>query len=74
MAEGRKPLQITLKAARKNVGLTQEKASKLLGVSAKTLGNWENARTFPEPPDIAKIEQLYGVSYADIIFLPINYG
>lgn len=62
MVEERKPLQITLEAARKNVGLTQEKASKLLGVSAKTLGNWENARTFPEPPDRESINLIIWLS------------
>lgn len=63
-------LQLTLKAARKNKNLNQEEAAKLIGISVETLHNYENQKTFPDVPIIKKIEDVYGVKYEDIIFLP----
>lgn len=62
--------QITLASARKNAGYTQVEASKLLGISPETLGNYEAAKSFPSVPIIKKMEHLYGVEYKDINFLP----
>jgi len=64
--------QITLKAARVNVGLTQKEAANALGVSNKTLSNWENGVSVPGADKIDPICTLYGKSYNDIIFLPNN--
>jgi len=61
---------ITLKAARVNAGLTQEQAAKHLGISEQTLLNYEKARSFPDVRILRKIEDLYGVSYRQIIFDP----
>ena len=61
-------LKITLEAARRNVKLTQKEAAKQLGISNKTLGNWENGVTSPDASMIAKICKLYGVSYDNIFF------
>ena len=69
-----KKMQVTLKAARKNKNLNQEEAAKLIGISVDTLHNYENFKTFPDVPTIKRIEKAYGVQYADIIFLPENYG
>ena len=63
-------MRITLKAARTNVGLTQKEAAAKLKVSEDTVSNWENSKSYPDVPQIEKIEEVYGVSYADIIFLP----
>jgi len=63
-------LPITLKAARVNKGLTQEAAGKLLGVSLYTISNWERGETFPDAVQILKIQDVYGVRYDDLIFLP----
>ena len=63
-------MAITLKAARVNVGLTQAQASKALGVSLNTLVGWEQGRRFPDVPKIKKIEELYGVTFDELIFLP----
>ena len=63
-------MSITLKAARVNVGLTQEEVAKKLGVSKYTIGNWENAKTFPDARQIRKLESLYGVDCSQIVFLP----
>ena len=59
---------ITLKAARVNVNMTRAEAAKKLGVSVDTLINWETGRTFPNVPQIKKIEDAYGVEYRDISF------
>ena len=61
---------ITLKAARVNAGYDVKTAANELGVSTDTIGNWENGITFPNVPQIVKIENLYGVHYADIKFMP----
>ncbi len=62
--------QMTLKALRANKNLTQKEAAKALFVTPETLGSWEKGKSFPNVPQINNIEKLYGVSYADIKFLP----
>ncbi len=63
-------MKLTLKAIRANKGLTQEEAAKLIGVGIDTLSNYERGLTYPDVPIIKKIEEVYGVEYKDIIFLP----
>jgi transcriptional regulator with XRE-family HTH domain len=63
-------MAISLKAARVNKKLTQLEAAEQIGVSEQALRNWERGKTFPTVPFIRKLEEVYGVSYADIIFLP----
>lgn len=65
-------MAITLKAARINRQMLQKDAARALEVSIDTLSNWERGKTFPDVPHIKKIEDLYGVSYGDIIFCPDN--
>ncbi len=62
-------VKLTLKAARVNVGITQDDAAQRFGVSKRTLVNWEQGRTFPDVSKIKMIEKVYGVKYDDIIFL-----
>lgn len=62
-------MAITLKAARVNAGFTQKEAANKLGVSQSTLSSYEKGRSFPDVPQIKAIEDLYGVSYSDLIFL-----
>ena len=59
----------TLKALRAMKGYTQEDASKLIGISVDTLSNYERGKSYPDFPVIKKIEEVYDVSYNDIIFL-----
>jgi transcriptional regulator with XRE-family HTH domain len=66
-------MQVTLKAARINANLTQEQAASRFNVSKYTVGNWENGKSFPDANQIKLIEEVYGVGYNDIIFLPQNY-
>lgn len=62
----------TLKALRANKNWTQEMSAKEVGVSVETWSNWERAKTYPDVPQIIKIEQVFNVKYDDIIFLPNN--
>lgn len=66
-------MAITLKSARVNVNLTQAKAAKLIGITVDTLSNYERGKSYPDVPIIKKIEEVYGVSYSDLIFLPKDY-
>ena len=63
-------VKITIKSARVNKGLSQKVAADRLGVSNKTLGNWENGLCFPPADMIPKICELYGMSYDNLNFLP----
>lgn len=63
----------TLKTAREMKGLKQEEAANLIGVSKDTLGNYERGKSYPDVPTLRKIEQVYGVSYDQLIFLPLDY-
>lgn len=67
-------MAITLKSARVNKGLTQVKAAKLIGITPDTLSNYERGKSYPDVPIIQKMEQVYGVSYSELIFLSINNG
>ena len=63
-------MPISLKAARVNKNLTQKEAAKLIGISEDALRNYERGKSFPNVPTIKKVEEVYGVQYSDIIFLP----
>ena len=63
-------VKFTMKAARVNKGLSQKVAADRIGVSNKTLCNWENGITFPPVDKIPVICELYGVSYDNLNFLP----
>lgn len=59
----------TLKALRANKNWTQKETAKKVGVSEVTWGKWENKQRFPSVVQAAKIAEVFGVSYDDIIFL-----
>jgi transcriptional regulator with XRE-family HTH domain len=67
-------LAITLKAARVNRGYTQREAAALIDVTEDTISNWERGKSFPNVPQLKKIEEVYGVTYNDLIFLHDNNG
>lgn len=67
-------IKFSLKGLRTNMGLTQKQMADLIEVSPKTWENYEAYRTFSDVPVIERIIDKTGVSYDDIIFLPINYG
>lgn len=61
--------KLTLKTARDKAKINQIDAAKLLGLSVSTLRNYETGKTFPDVNTIHKMEELYNVSYDQIIFL-----
>ncbi len=63
-------VKMTLKAARVNSGLSQKEAGEMLGVSDDVLSNWERGISFPDVIQLKRIENLYHVSYDNLIFLP----
>ena len=65
---------MTLKAARVNQNLNQVEAAKEIGVSVSTLQNWEKRKCCPSVKYIARITEVYRVTYDDLIFLPVNYA
>lgn len=64
--------KFSLKALRVNKNLTQTETAEKLGITKTTVCNWENGKSFPNVKQIKMIEDLYGVQYDDIIFLPNN--
>ena len=67
-------MRMTLKMARQMKELTQEEAAQRIGVSKDTLGNYERGKSYPDIPVLRKIEEVYGVSYDRLIFLPTDFG
>lgn len=65
--------KFTLRTARELAGLGQADAAKRIGVSVDTLSNYERGKTYPDIPTLRKIESLYGVTYDNLIFLPLDY-
>lgn len=63
-----KPLQITLRAARENAGLTQVEASKKFGTTVYQLSSWEKDSGEAKAWFIMKIEDVYGVPSSHIFF------
>ncbi len=62
----------TLKMLRLSKNMTQKDLAKLLKISESTLSKWENEKDFPNVEQIWKIEDIFGVPFAGINFLPYN--
>ncbi len=62
--------KLTLKKHRLLSDLTQEEVAKSIGVSKEALSNWERGVTFPKPPSIDKLCELYDTNYMLINFYP----
>lgn len=67
-------VKISLRAARVNAGLSQKEVAISLGISNKTLSNWENGDTFPSVEKINRLCELYHLSYDEINFLPEKFA
>lgn len=65
--------RFTLKTARVMKKLTQEEAARKIGISVDTLGNYERGKSYPDIPILRNIEQVYGIPYERLIFLPLDY-
>ena len=61
--------RLTLRAIRINKGWSLEEASLRIGVSKDTLSNWERGGTYPNVPQIKRIEEVYNIPYDSINFL-----
>lgn len=59
-------MQISLKSARVNKGLTQADVGLAIGVTPKTVGSWEQGKTMPNSKKINPLCELLGVKYDDI--------
>ena len=64
----------TLKQAREVKGLKQSEAAKMIGISTDTLGNYERGKSYPDIPILRQIENVYGIPYNRLIFLPLDFG
>ena len=54
-------IRISLEAARVNAELVQKDAAKLIGVSLKTLQNYENGKTKPNWVTLIKMSNIYNI-------------
>ena len=45
----------------------------MIGISVETLGNYERGKAYPDIPTLRKIEDVYGIEYSRLIFLPLDY-
>lgn len=48
--------RMTLKTARNRLGLSQIEASKILGISVDTLGNYERGKSYPDIPVLKRLK------------------
>ena len=61
-------MEISLKAARVNAGMTQKEVAKALNVSKSTILSYEKYRTIPDVNTAKKLAALYGITVNDIFF------
>lgn len=67
-------MRMSLKQARELKGLKQAEAAEKIGISTDTLGNYERGKSYPDIPVLRKIEEVYGIPYDRLIFLPLDFG
>ena len=64
-------LNISLKAARTNAGMTQKELAENLDVTVDTVLNWESGKSEPKLSQLKRISELSGIPM-DFIFVPIK--
>ena len=64
-------VNISLKAARANAGMTQKEWAKCLDVTVDTVLNWETGKSEPKYTQLRKISELSGIPM-DYIFVPVK--
>ena len=67
-------MKVSLKMARELKHYTQDEAAKLIDINKDTLGNYERGKSYPDIPILRKIEEVYGIPYDRLIFLPLDFG
>lgn len=60
--------QISLKAARVNVNMTQQEVANLLNINKSTIASWEKGKTQPKYKQASKLSKIYGIPYDYINF------
>ena len=63
-----KILEITIRAARINLGLTRKEAAKLFDIHHETLANYEADSSRVPRSFFIQLEKIYGISVNDIYF------
>lgn len=63
-------MSMSLKAARVDVGLTQQDLADMVNVNKKTIISWENGRSFPDADKIGLICKAVGRNYDEIRWRP----
>ncbi len=58
--------KISLKALRVDMDMTQEDAAKELGITVRTLQNWESGETFPTVKQLMQLCEVYQCEVADV--------
>ena len=51
-----------IKVARLGKNLTQEQVAEFLGVTRRTISNWENGKTYPDIINVIKMSEYYDIS------------
>ena len=59
--------KISLKAARINANLTQREAADKIGVTAKSIENWESGKHKTTIDNIAALSEVYGIPLSYIL-------
>lgn len=59
-------MQISIKGARAEKGMTQKEVGIIMGVTPETISNWERGITAPSAPQLIKLCGVYGVNLSDI--------
>ena len=59
--------KISLCAARVNANMKQSDVAKAIGVSARSVCNWENGKTYPSGAVLIQLCNLYGIPLDNII-------
>ena len=59
----------TLKQLRLFAGMTRKNLAEALGKSESSIQNWEIGRSQPNANDIAKLEQVLNMKWADVILV-----
>lgn len=62
-------MKIRLKALRVNKGMSQAEVAEILGITVRTLQNWESYTTSPNAMQLVRLSEIYGCGL-DNIFLP----
>lgn len=64
--------QMTIRAARVNCGMTQQNLADKMGVSRRTIHNWESGKKAPSKEHITVFCDVTGTDQDDL-FLPLKF-